>query len=334
MVDDGWFSGRMKRIVVALLSVSLLAACGSDSKKSAPTESVPDGGSVPSSDGGPVADGSVDPSVTEGCSILTQEQMASIFGEAEGQWNSNAANADELAECQWYTADGRSIAFQIFMLDLPEDNLPTDGEPVAVGNGGYYRESGGIPSLDVDIRGWWVRSVGVQGTVTREQVIALAELLNSVLIERSASTVGGASGGDGGEGAVGTLTDMSVTIDAPANLAGTMTLADLQAQATSLALCGGPWTLNSIGKIFTVIYEFGVMTGAATSPAPVVGLSLEVQGDYTGPGVYVAKMRFATNTDEVNGVGSMTVNPGELTGSFTFSDASGTITGSWMCAGS
>ena len=70
------------------------------------------------------------------------------------------------------------------------------------------------------------------------------------------------------------------------------------------------------------------------APAPVVGLSLEVQGDYTGQGVYVATMRFATNTAEANGVGSITVDAGELTGSFTYSDASGTITGSWMCAGS
>lgn len=332
----------MKRIpLVVAGSLLLLAACSSDSG----SDDVADGGrqvtlapgATDGADGGSTGAALVDPSVTEGCSILTQEQMASILGDAEGQWNSNATRPEELAECQWYSADGRSIAFQVFMQDLPEDNLPLDDEPVDVGNGGYFHEAGGIPFLDADIRGWLVAVTGVQGAVTREQVIALAELLDSVLIDRSSSSVGAGSGGstdggtDGAEDGLVTLTDMSVTINEPASIAGTMTLADLT-QPASFSMCGGPWTLDSVGRIFTVMYEFGVFSDGVTSPAPVVGFSLEVQGDYTGPGVYIAQMRFATSSDEVNGVGSATVNPDQLTGSFTYSDAGGTITGSWACA--
>lgn len=316
----------MKRIAVALVALSLLAACGSDSKKSASTTSTPDGGSVPSAESVPVVGEPVDPSVTEGCEILTPEQMASILGQAEDPYNPNLTS-DEVTDCQWYTDDGRSIGFQIQLLTAAGSQLLRSGEPVDVGAEAYV-EGGDFPRFEGTLHGWDVLIFGLNGPVTTDDVVALGRLLDSVLAERTTT------GGDGGEDVVGTLTDMSVTIDSPANLAGTMTLADLQAQTTSLALCGGPWTLNSIGKIFTVVYEYGVMTGSATSPAPVVGLSLEVQGDYTGQGVYVAKMRFATNTAEVNGVGSMTVDPGELTGSFTYSDASGTITGHWMCAGS
>lgn len=326
----------MRRIISPLLLLALLAACSSDSKKSDTTDA--QGGSqVTLADGSQGTAGPVDPAVTEGCSILTQEQMASIFGDAEGQWNANAANADELAECQWYSADGRSIAFQIFMLDLPDGNLPTTDERVDVGIEAYYHEAGGIPFLDANIRGWLVGVTGVQGTVTRDQVLALAGLLDSVLIDRSQSAVGqGGSGddgsADGGDGTV-TLTDMSVTIDQPASVAGTMTLADLTS-TSSFAMCGGPWTLDSLGKIFTVVYEFGVMTDGVTSPAPVVGFSLTAQGEYSGPGMYPADVRVATSSAEVFGTGSMTVNADQLTGTFSYSDASGTISGSWMCAGS
>jgi len=316
----------MKRFAVALLSVSLLAACGSDSKKSAPDESIPDAGSVPTSDGGPVAAGSVDPAVTEGCDILTPEQMASILGSAEDPYNPNLTS-DEVTDCQWYTDDGRSIGFQIQLQTAAGSQLLRTGEPVDVGTEAYVA-AGAFPRFEATIHGWDVLIFGLEGAVTTDDVVALGRLLESVLAERT----GG--GGESGEGASGTLTDMSVTIDAPANLAGTMTLADLQAQATSFSMCGGPWTLNSIGKLFTVMYEFGVMTGDVASPAPVVGFSLTVQGDYTGPGVYVAEMGFATSSANVNGVGSMTVNPDQLSGSFTFSDASDTITGSWTCAGS
>lgn len=325
----------MRRIISPLLLLALLAACSSDSKKSDTTDAA-GGSEVTLGDGGQTTAGTVDPAVTPGCSILTQEQMASIFGDAEGQWNANSANADELAECQWYSADGRSIAFQIFMLDLPDGNLPTTDERVEVGVEAYYHETAGIPFLDANIRGWLVGVTGVQGTVTRDQVLALARLLDSVLIERSQSAVaaGGSSDGGSTDGSdVVTLTDMSVTIDQPASIAGTMTLADLNS-TSSLAICGGPWTLDSLGKMFTVVYEFGVMTDGATSPAPVVGFSLTAQGEYTGPGMYPADVRVATSSADVYGTGSMTVNEDQLTGTFTYSDASGTITGSWMCAGS
>jgi len=317
----------MKRFAVALVSLSLLAACGSDSKQSTATTLTPDGGSVPAAESGPV-----DPATTPGCSILTQEQMASVFGSAEGQWNPNEGRTD-VAECQWSSSDGRIISFQIDLVNSPATMFQRVGDTVSVGNEAYS-QPGAFPRLEADIAGWYVLIYGLEGVVTTDDTLALGQVLAGALLDRSQSTGGAPDGGDGGEAVAGTLTDMSVTIDSPANLAGTMTLADLEAQATSLALCGGPWTLNSVGKRFTVAYEFGVLSGGVTAPAPVVGLSLEVQGDYTGQGVYVATMRFATNTAEANGVGSMTVDAGELTGSFTYSDASGTITGSWMCAGS
>ena len=115
--------------------------------------------------------------------------------------------------------------------------------------------------------------------------------------------------------------------------AGTMTLADLNS-ASSLAICGGPWTLDSIGKMFTVVYEYGIITDGSTSPAPVVGFSLTAQGEYSGPGMYPADVRVATSSAEVYGTGSMTINADQLTGTFSYSDASGTVSGSWMCAGS
>lgn len=326
----------MRRIISPLVLLALLTACSSDSKKSDTTDAA-GGSEVTLGDGGQATGGPVDPAVTPGCSILTQEQMASIFGDAEGQWNPNEAHADELAECQWYSADGRSIGFQIFMLDAPEGNLPTTDERVDVGVEAYYHEAGGLPFLDANIRGWLVNVTGIQGTVTRDQALALGRLLDTVLIDRSQSAAGGggsSDGGstDGGDGSV-TLTDMSVTIDQPASIAGTMTLADLTS-TSSLAICGGPWTLDSLGKIFTVVYEFGVMTDGATSPAPVVGFSLTAQGEYAGPGMYPADVRVATSSAEVYGTGTMTINEDQLTGTFSYSDASGTITGSWMCAGS
>ena len=84
--------------------------------------------------------------------------------------------------------------------------------------------------------------------------------------------------------------------------------------------------------MFTVVYEFGVMGDTSTSPAPVVGLSLTAQSEYIGPGRYAAQMRFATADDEVSGVGWMTVNLDELSGSFIYEDRSGDISGTWTCA--
>jgi len=92
--------------------------------------------------------------------------------------------------------------------------------------------------------------------------------------------------------------------------------------------------MNSIGKMFTVVYEYGVMADTSTSPAPIIGLSLTAQGEYYGPGRYEAQMRFASAAGETTGVGLMTVNLDELSGSFVLEARGGDIIGTWTCAGS
>ena len=324
----------MRRIIAPLCLLALLTACGSDNKDAGPADessATTAAGAAPDDSGGSAA--TVDPAVTKGCDILTAEQMASILGEAHDPYNPNL-NRTDVTDCQWYTADGRSIGFQIDLQNEPSTVLLRRGQSVDVGNEAYV-EGGDFPRFEADIHGWPVLAYGLEGAVTADDVVALGRLLDAVLGERSAS--GGDSSADGDEGSTDdglvTLTAMTVTIDQPAKIAGTMTLADLNS-ASSLAMCGGPWTSDSIGKMFTVVYEYGLMTDGATSPAPIVGFSLTAQSEYIGPGRYEAQMRFATADDEVNGLGWMTVNLDEVSGSFIYQDRSGDISGTWTCAAS
>lgn len=326
----------MRRIIPPLVLLALVTACGSDTKEPASTAG-DSPATVAGSDSGSGADGTdggtVDPAVTEGCDILTPEQMASVLGEAQDPYNPNLSRTD-VTDCQWYSADGRSIGFQIDLLNEPDAVLLRRGRAVEVGNEAFV-EGGDFPRFEADIHGWPVLAYGLNGAVTVDDVVALGRLLDAVLADRAASGDGSEAGTDDTVAADGVvmLTDMTVTIEKPARLAGTMTLADLNS-TSSLAMCGGPWTMNSIGKMFTVVYEYGVMADTSTSPAPIIGLSLTAQGEYYGPGRYEAQMRFASAAGETTGVGLMTVNLDELSGSFVLEARGGDIIGTWTCAGS
>ena len=231
----------MRRVALLLPAVALVvAACGSSSPATSPTTQP---AVAESSTGGspdvPAA-GSVDPAQAGSCGVLTQEQMASIFGSATG-----AAPvfdpSDTGVDCQWSSDDGRQIGYKITFFNPPDTWLLRAGTAVPVGDEAYVSGEGVTLALEADLKGWLVdiwTPANESGAVTADDLVALAALLDSVLIPNpndiSPGGPGGGSvdpGSGGGVAIPGALVAMDVTVDAPSYLAGSASVGEAEIAA-------------------------------------------------------------------------------------------------------
>jgi hypothetical protein len=112
-----------------------------------------------------------------------------------------------------------------------------------------------------------------------------------------------------------TLKSFTVTVAAPADLAGKIT------PESGGAFCSGPGTVVD-GESFEVSYT-------AAKDTKMSALTLKTQGSYEGPGSYAAEISFTTD-GPVTGTGTVFVYDDEMSGEFELSDPT-PITGTWEC---
>ena len=225
----------MRRVALLLPAVALLvAACGSSTPATSPS---PQPSTAESSTGAtpdvPAA-GGVDPAQAGSCGVLSQEQMASIFGTASGA-GPVFDPSDTAVDCQWSGDGGRQIGYKIEFFNPPDTWLLRTGAAVDVGDEAYVSGEGLTLALEADLKGWLVdiwTPANESGAVTADDLVALAELLDSVLIPNPNDiSPGGPGGGSvdpgaGGGVSTGALVAMDVTVDAPAYLAGSASISE------------------------------------------------------------------------------------------------------------
>jgi hypothetical protein len=337
-------------LLVPVFTAVLFAACGGGSDGGGSTASSP-ASAIDSASGTPASapvgqagsSGSADPVATAACSLLSPEQQASILGEALSAQPFLGDTSDS-TDCTWSASDGSAIGFKITFFTPPDTWLLRTGTPVAVGDEAYVSGDGATLALEADIKGWLVdiwTPANPTGAVTADAMVALGQLLDSVLIANPNDISPGGPGAagsappvvdGGGAGLPGSLIGMSVAIDAPGYLAGSVTASEADIAANFGINC----------NVFGDFLEVGYRVDAAAPGMVAQSLSFTAAG-VAGSGTYPAEFNFLA---EVQPPGSsfpfveFFAKPGEVTWdgggafSFTISDDGfgNSISGSVSCS--
>jgi len=267
----------------------------------------------------------------EECSVIDDSSLTSVLHAAPID---RAPNAEMGSVGCYYTFEGGKTFSLTINVDTPGRKV-YDGvmqylevsqgaEPVPVGDIAVIKEVNGQVSFDAVFNGWYVSMRG--DGFPRESYITIAQWLTARFIpfppEAVAEQPTAASSGV----LPGSLIDMQVTIESPAEVAGVTTLAELNASgfigfATCSTPSSVPFIVNFIASpvsqpptpvsVFSITAEAGVTPG---QPSPAV-ISIG-----TGP---------SDNAQTNVWQGAIVVAADGLSGTF---EVPGQVKGSWTCA--
>jgi hypothetical protein len=281
--------------------------------------------------------GSFDPRADELCELFTDAELSAALGSAP-DLPTPGSSAGE-AECNWSSVDGPSLTVTVALDDPGEvvyDDVTqylevTEGsESLDLGSVAIIKSvpdsSGETVSIDAVVNGWYisVQGFGVDGS---DGLVELARVLESSLVAFTAgpgSTVTTAGSGGSSSGATGALEHITVTIDGPADIAGTTTTESIDATGfASFTSCskGG-------GAVFDVSFRVGA-PGVPPTPLGAFGITADqgVAAGSTAPVriTYVKGISDEGTPQELTG--TVTVAADGTSGTF----AAGTLTGSYTC---
>ena len=331
---------RARRVRVAAITMAAalaLAACssGSDSTETAgaPT-TVPAG--RPATD----AAAQVDPrTLSDPCAIFGEGTVERILGGAVEDPVPTVQSYE--IGCRWsaqpdafvtYTIDTERPGQEAFDGVMQYLEASQGTEEVDLGDRAVVKlvkgSSGTQAVLDSVIHGWYA-TITVTGTDDpRAQAIDLGRMLESSLVAftpMDPSATSTTAGGSSGPAAPGTLTDLQVTIEEPAEIAGTTTLESLKvAGVPGYANCSQP------GQP-TFVLEFIALPGE-NPPTPVGTFTIKVDdgidvGETAPASISVGLGRSDTATVTTY-EGTLTVDAAGTGGTF---EAPGGPKGTWSC---
>lgn len=313
----------------------LVAGCGGGSGGDATASGA---GDSPATTAGPSAStGSFDPRTDELCSLFTDAELTAAMG-SEPDLPTPGNSAGE-AECNWSSVDGPSLTVRI-ALDDPGEVVYEDvtqylevtegSESLELGEVAIVKSvpdsSGETVAIDAVVNGWYVSVQGfsVDGS---DGLVELARVLESSLVPftaASGATTTTASGSGSASGVSGALEHISVTIDGPADIAGTTTTESIDATGfASFSNC-----TKAGGAIFDVSFRIGA-PGVPPTPLGAFGVTADqgIPAGSTGPVriTYVKGISDEGTPQELTG--TVTVAADGTSGTFT----AGSLSGSYTC---
>lgn len=266
----------------------------------------------------------------EECTLISDAELSAIVGETPSDKVPDAALG--VVGCYYSFVSGKTLSLSV-TVDTPGrqsyDNVmqyleTSEGtEAVAVGEIATIKEKDGVVYFDAVLNGWYV---SLQGHgFSRESQIALGQWLASRFTPfppaSSADSVAPTAAP-----LSGSLIDMQVTIESPAEMAGVTTLAALNATGfMGFSMCSTP-----IAKPFVVTFTAPPVTDPPT-PVSVFSVTAE-QGVTAGLPVPVV-ISIGTGQSDVaqvtNWEGTATVADDGTSGTF---EVPGQVKGSWTCS--
>jgi hypothetical protein len=341
-------TSRRARAAAALTVVALaLAGCSSDGDSEeatdeSPTTTASDTGSADEGSGGEAAGGDLDPrELEDACTIFGEGTVDEVLGE-EVEYPAPNQQTYEIG-CNWSATSGAYVFYRLETERPGQEaydgvmqyiDVAEGTEEVDLGDQAVIKvlddPTGEQATLDAIINGWYVQ-ITVAGTDDpRAQAIELGEVLEGSLVAFTPMEEGSGSessgGGEGSEDVVpGTLTDLEVTIDAPADMAGTTTLESLGiVSIAGFANCSQP------GSAMFVLAFNSPPAEEPPTPVGVFGITVEegVDAGETAPAVIGVGLGMSDVATTTNYDGTITVNDEGTGGTF---EAAGGPSGTWSC---
>jgi len=318
------------RIAFLLLTLALaLPACSS--------ESAPPGqGSSPNRAGIAPPTTQINPAELSReavCTILPQEVLTSVIGQSIRDMYVMPTDISEVG-CSYAFEGERSLTLRVGLTEPGQQimnrrmqylEFSQGTESVSLGDAARIQERQQDILLDAVLNGWYV-TVEAYGGFTREQVLTLGQWLSARFVPYP-QTATSTAASPTAPPSTGTMTDMRITIERPAQFAGVTTLQDLvDTGFLYYATCSGPNNLmfyinfmSTPGKLRTPVSFF---TLSAERNAPV-GTPLPVEITIgTGD---------AGDADKTsNWKGRATYTGDGTSGIFESDD--GQVKGAWSCA--
>lgn len=266
----------------------------------------------------------------EECSIISDAELSVVLNETPND-RLPAVSSGETG-CDYSFASGKTFSLAV-TVDTPGRQVYDDltqyidvmegTEQVALGEVAIIKETDGMVYFDAVFNGWYVSLKGYG--FPREVYLTLAQWLSTRFIPFVPVT-----GAEQPAAAVtsqvsGTLIDMQVTIESPAEMAGTTTLAALNAIGfMGFSLCSTP-----IATPFLVMFN----TPPAVDPPALVGVfSVTAENGVIAGQPTPALISIGLGRSDVAQVnswqGMITVAPDGTSGTF---EATGQVKGSWTC---
>ncbi len=273
---------------------------------------------------------SLDTAGMEECTVISDAELSTILGETPSDKVPDAALG--VAGCYYSFASGKSLSLGV-TVDTPGrqsyDNVMqylevSEGtESVALGEIAAIKEKDGVVYFDAVLNGWYV---SLQGHgFSRESQIALGQWLASRFTSFT-PTAGADSVASTAAPLSGSLVDMQVTIESPAEMAGVTTLAALNATGfMGFSMCSTP-----IAKPFVVTFTAPPVTDP---PTPVSVFSVTVEGGLSAGQPATGTISIGTGQSDVAQVtyweGTVIVAADGTSGAF---EVPGQVKGSWICS--
>ncbi len=273
---------------------------------------------------------SLDTAGMEECTVISDAELSVMLGETPSDKVPDAALG--VAGCYYSFTSGKSLTLGV-TVDTPGrqsyDNVMqylevSEGtESIDLGEIAAIKEKDGAVYFDAVLNGWYV---SLQGHgFSRESQIALGQWLASRFTPFTPAT-GADSVAPTAAPLSGSLIDMQVTIESPAETAGVTTLAALNATGfMSFAMCSTP-----IAKPFVVTFTAPPVTDP---PTPVSVFSVTVESGVNVSQAAAAAISIGTGQSDVaqvtNWEGVVIVADGGTSGTF---EVPGQVKGSWTCS--
>jgi hypothetical protein len=310
-------------------------AAGPSTSAAASSSSASGSATGSSSAGG--SSGAVDPRAVDACDLLGDDAVTAALGAPVDDAIPNQQTYE--VGCSWSTGDGPSITLTLeterpgqetydSMMQFIESAGETESLDVGeVAQINTVDEGGQVTfTIDAVVNGWYVmiRGYDTDRDATVDALRALESSLVAYTPPAGGSDDGTSPGGSASEGVAGTLKRFEVTIDAPADLAGTTNTENLgQVGLMGFAACS-----KAPAPIFVVQFN-AVPTEEPPTPVGVFGIAVEDQvdpGDTTAAKITIGEgmsdLATPTTVD-----GTITVDDDGTGGTFE----AGEVEGSWEC---
>jgi hypothetical protein len=337
----------LHRLVFATLTTCLaavsIAGCGggSDPSSSAPSPTSVPGAAASDPSAASASGASVDPSA-DVCGLIGAGDLVSLVPSASDPVIVTQVNEPDQV-CSFSSADGGTLS--LLVATAEDGQARFDGiyqfEDVSASvemlgdlgfTAAYKSEGTGNAAIDGVLSGWYVQ-IRVEGTEPddpKDALLAIFELIRQRIVPMAGAT-GELPTASGGTTPLAEPTDdiqLRLDVTEPASLATVITEESLGDGAQVLCpipeMYGVPWLLNA---------QANLLGGGVGADGPLARLSLSIDAGITGQGSYdglISMTKTADGTD-IGDFGTIVVNPGERSGTFTVSTTDGTVSGFWAC---
>ncbi|ABY33306.1 MAG TPA: hypothetical protein DEF43_07540 [Chloroflexus aurantiacus] len=229
----------------------------------------------------------------EECSIISDSDLESIVNSVPIYSQPTYAEYGTLG-CTYTFEGDKDVSIRI-ELDSPGRqvydsvmqyvDVSADAEPVNIGDIAVIKEKDGLVSLDAVLNGWYV-SLSTRG-FPRASALTLAQWLTGRLIPRPDDIVAEQPTATAPGPVSGSLIDMQVTIESPAEAAGVTTLAEIKAIGfMGFSMCSRPYNVPFIVAfnappgtqpptpvgVFSITAEAGVTPGQPSPATIIIGI--------------------------------------------------------------